>query len=154
MNVGALTPPGCLAVRGQNAPVANRLLNPFVAILTAILGAAYAYLALRLGSSAAVRGALALPFVLIWLVPVLYWFGDRDRGTPLDDALHFGSYVSMGWVSFALVLSLARDALLLVTAPFAATSAIREFLGQWGGEAVLGGAFLMFGALILVSWND
>lgn len=129
----------------------NRLLNPFVAVLTAILGAAYAYLALRLGGGAAARVALALPFVLIWLVPVLYWFGDREGGTLFDDALHFASYASMGWVNFALLLCLARDALVVASAPFSSLQGVHELLRVQGAPVVVGGAFLMFGAGIAIA---
>ena len=39
----------------------------------------YAYIATRLTSTAPVRTALAAPFIMVWILPVVYWFGDRDR---------------------------------------------------------------------------
>jgi predicted MPP superfamily phosphohydrolase len=60
---------------------------------------------------------LAIPFVLIWVVPALYWTSDRDSEESwLDQALHHASYLSMAWVSFLLVLTLARDVALVLTA--------------------------------------
>ena len=83
---------------------------PFVLVVTALLGAAYAYLATRLATAPWGWGALAIPFVLIWVVPVFYWTRDRDREeTWLDHAAHQASYLSMAWVSFALVLTFVRD---------------------------------------------
>lgn len=129
----------------------SRFVNPFVAVLTAILGIAYAYLALRLATGLPGRIALAVPFVLIWLVPVLYWVGDREGGTLLDDALHFGSYASMGWVNFALLLCLARDALLVAGAWIEPLHRLQRFLLEQGSELVIGGAFLMFAAGMVIA---
>ena len=67
----------------------RRFLNPFIPVLTAILAAAYAYLAWRLASGLAPRLALAAPFVLIWLVPVIYWVGERGS-EGLADELQLG----------------------------------------------------------------
>jgi len=87
----------------------------FLAVLTAILAVVYLYLAARLAPGPWARLALALPFVLIWLIPAIYWVGDRDRNTLYDESLHFASYLCMGWVNFALVLTLIRDAVSLGT---------------------------------------
>ncbi len=95
----------------------KRLLQPFVLVVTALLAVGYAYLAVRLASGPWGRGALAIPFVLIWLVPVLYWSRARDSEESwLDQAAHQASYLSMAWVSFLLVLTLGRDLALLLTA--------------------------------------
>lgn len=89
----------------------------FLFVVTGLLGAAYAYIAARLASAPWSWVALALPFILIWIVPAFYWTRDREREeTWLDHAAHQASYLSMAWVSFALVLTLARDLVLLITA--------------------------------------
>jgi predicted MPP superfamily phosphohydrolase len=106
----------------------------FLAVLTAILAGVYAYLAARLAPGPWTRLALALPFVLIWLIPAIYWVGDRDRNTRYDELLHFASYLCMGWLNFALLLTLARDAVLLATGWNA------------GGGAVLAGSFIALAA--------
>ncbi len=94
----------------------KRLLQPFVLVVTALLAAAYAYPAARLATGPWERVALAIPFFLIWVVPALYWTGERDgEESWLDQAAHQASYLSMAWVSFILVLTLVRDLLLLVT---------------------------------------
>jgi predicted MPP superfamily phosphohydrolase len=123
----------------------KRLLNPFVLALTAILAVAYAYLAWRLTSGAAAALALAIPFILIWVVPVIYWVADRESGSFADEVLHFASYTSMGWLSFAFFLSLARDALQLGSAvlPFAG---LHAFLRDSGAAAVIAGSFVALAA--------
>jgi predicted MPP superfamily phosphohydrolase len=120
----------------------KRPLQPFVLVVTALLAVGYAYLALRLASGPWGRAALAIPFVLIWIVPALYWTRDRDgEESWLDQAAHQASYLSMAWVSFALALTLVRDLALLVTAvaPLESAHAIVALTGVW---AVLGGSLL------------
>ncbi len=100
----------------------KRLLQPFLLVVTAILIVAYAYVAWRLASSGWARLALALPFLMVWALPLIYWFGGREsKGGRLDDLAHVASYLSMAWLSFLVVLAIVRDVLLLVTtsAPFA-----------------------------------
>ncbi len=112
----------------------------FLLVLTAILGGLYAYLASRLAPSLAPKLALAAPFVLIWLVPAVYWVGDRDRNTGADELLHFASYLSMGWLNFALLFTLARDALLLVAGTLPALAELERFLAASGEPVVLAGS--------------
>jgi len=65
----------------------KRVLSPFVLSLTAILGGGYAYAAWRLTEPGVVRVALALPFALVWLVPVVYWVFGRENHRRADDLL-------------------------------------------------------------------
>jgi predicted MPP superfamily phosphohydrolase len=90
-------------------------LSRFALAVTALLGLAYAYLAARLATGAASALALAAPFVFIWILPVVYWGSERGREGLLDKLLHRASYLSMAWVSFALVLTILRDVLLVAT---------------------------------------
>jgi len=123
----------------------RRLLSPFVLVLTTILALVYAYLATRLASGAPALAGLAIPFVLVWLVPVVYWVGERDRDSLADEALHFASYLSMGWLNFAFFLSVGRDLALIVCA---ATGLDRThlYLAAYGPELVLGGSIVMLAA--------
>jgi uncharacterized protein len=93
----------------------SRLLNRFVLVMTAILVAGYAYLAWRLTRSTGTRLALATPFLMVWIVPVVYWIDDRESKGWLDEAAHGAGYLCMGWLNFLLLLSVARDGLLLAT---------------------------------------
>ena len=119
----------------------TRFLSPFVLVLTAILAVVYAYLAARLASGAPALAGLAVPFVLIWLVPVVYWVGERDRDSFADEALHFASYLSMGWLNFAFFLSLARDLLLLAAAGIP-LERVYAFVREAGPQLVFGGALV------------
>jgi uncharacterized protein len=129
----------------------KRLVNPFLATLTLILAGLYAYLALRLTSGLAARTLLAVPFVLIWLVPAVYWFGDREGHRRLDDWIHAGSYTSMGWLSFAVLLCLLRDGALLATSATPALAAAHAFAQSPGDLVVLIGSMLALGAGMLLA---
>jgi predicted MPP superfamily phosphohydrolase len=129
----------------------RRFFNPFVLILTAILASAYAYLAWRLAPGALQRTVLAIPIALIWLVPVIYWAGDRERQGAADELLHFASYLCMGWLSFALVFSLARDALLLATAWAPPVAGVHAYLEDSGATLVMLGSFLSLAVGMLVA---
>src|SRR5688500_8503213 len=91
--------------------ISVRLLQPFILIVTAILAVGYTYVSLRIASGVWDRLALAVPFVMVWIVPVVYWSGDREDAGRLDELVHVASYLSMAWLSFLVVLTLARDAL-------------------------------------------
>lgn len=125
----------------------RRLLNPFLLVFSAVIAAGYAYAAWRLTAPDLGRALLALPFVLVWLVPVVYWVGERDSHTRADDWLHAASYLSMGWLTYVLLLCALRDALLLLSA--AAPPGLHEAIDAAGAAAVFWGAtaLLALGAL-------
>ena len=120
----------------------------FTLIVTAILAAGYAYVASRLGSGVPDRIALALPFMLVWVIPVFYWSRDRDEETRFDEFVRIASYLSMAWLSFLLVATLARDALLVATA-FAAAADAHRWLREYGAPLVYAASViaLFIGAL-------
>jgi predicted MPP superfamily phosphohydrolase len=90
-------------------------LSRFALVVSALLGVTYAYLATRLATGAGSAVVLATPFVLIWILPVVYWGSERGREGFIDKLVHRASYLSMAWVSFALVLTVLRDLLLMAT---------------------------------------
>jgi hypothetical protein len=119
----------------------KRLLHPFVLVVSTILLAGYAYIAARLTSTEPVRVALAAPFVMVWILPVVYWFGDRDRRGRVHEAVQMLSFLCMGWLSFLFVLTLGRDVLLLTTAlpPMAPVHTLLDEAGTaWVPVAALG----------------
>ena len=122
-------------------------MNRFIVTVTVLLVAVYAYLALRLVGAPWGYPALALPFFLIWVVPVYYWRGDREDEGPIDHIVHQASYLSMGWLSFALVLTLARDAVSLATRPL---PELHSVVDRWDVPVILVGSLLALatGALI------
>jgi uncharacterized protein len=117
----------------------------FALVVTAMLAVAYAYIGSRLAIGPISAALIAVPFVLIWIMPVVYWGTGRSREGVIDQLLHRASYLSMAWVSFALVLTIARDLALLATAwtPSAHTMVVTA-----GVPVVLGGSLLAmaFGA--------
>jgi uncharacterized protein len=120
----------------------RRLVSRFMFTMTLLLAALYAYIAWRLADGALARALLALPFVLIWLVPALYWVGNREGRTRLDDWLHAAGYVSMGWLNFAVLLALTRDALQLASAISPRFAGAQAMLAQDGGAMALAGSFV------------
>jgi uncharacterized protein len=126
----------------------KRLLQPFVLVVTAILALAYAYVAWRLTSHLWQRVALAVPFLLVWIVPVIYWGSDRDEESVLNEIMHMASYLSMAWLSFLLVLTLGRDVALLITMWVPGLSRVHAFADEQGPAVVIAGsiAALIMGA--------
>jgi predicted MPP superfamily phosphohydrolase len=113
----------------------------FALVVTALLAVVYAYFASRLATAPWGAAALAVPFILIWIMPVLYWGTGRSREGWVDQLVHRASYLSMAWVSFALVLCIARDLLLLATLP-APLAAEHAWVVSAGVPAVLGGSLV------------
>ena len=117
------------------------LLQPFALVVTGILTVAYAYVAWRLTSHPGQDLALAIPFILVWVVPVLYWGGKRSGQSFVDKLVLQGSFLSMGWLSFLVVLTLVRDLLLLVTA-WPPLDSVHAMLRDSGVPMVLAGSLL------------
>lgn len=123
----------------------RRLLSPTVLTISAILFAAYAYVAVRLGTTAAVRWVLVVPFAAIWAVPVVYWVGERESTSWLDDLVHAAAYLCMGWVNFLVILTAARDVLLGATSWFAATATMYRLVDVSSVGWVFVGSFIALG---------
>jgi len=107
-----------------------------VLVVTAILLAGYAYIAARLTSTAPVRAALAAPFIMVWILPVVYWFGDRDRRGRVHEWVQALSFLCMGWLSFLLVFTVGRDVLLLAAAALPSLAAVHTRLDEAGAAWV------------------
>ena len=119
-------------------------------VVSAILVGGYVYIALRLTSMATARLVLAVPFLMVWALPVVYWFGDRDR-QGVHEWIQALSFLCMGWLSFVLVLTVARDVLLLTTAVLPPLAAVRALLDQAGVAWVPIGALVAVGLGALVT---
>ncbi|HVL57128.1 MAG TPA: metallophosphoesterase [Burkholderiaceae bacterium] len=114
----------------------RRLVNPFIFVFTAVVAAGYAYLAWRLATSPASRLALAMPFLLVWLVPVSFLVGARGSRNAAIELLHRLGYLSMAWLSFLFAATVARDAALVATA-FGPLAAWQPAVADAGVPAVL-----------------
>src|SRR5207237_5502578 len=111
--------------------------------------AGYAYIAARLTSTAPLRIALAAPFVMVWILPVVYWFGNRDRQGRRHEWVQTLSFLCMGWLSFLFVLTVGRDVLLLVSGALPPLAVIHTLLDAAGAAwvPVAGWAGVRVGAL-------
>ena len=105
-------------------------------VVSAILVVGYAYIATRLTSTAPFRAALAMPFVMVWILPAVYWFGDRERHGRVHEWIQALSFVCMGWLSFLLVLTVTRDVLLLATIALPPLPALHTLLDEQGAAWV------------------
>jgi hypothetical protein len=107
-----------------------------VLVVSAILAVGYAYVAVRLTATVPGRVALAAPFVMVWILPAVYWGGDRDRPARVHEWVQAVGYLCMGWLSFLLVFTVGRDVLLLVTAAMPPLAAGHTLLGESGAAWV------------------
>src|SRR5215467_12771195 len=91
----------------------------------------YAYIAIRLTSTVSARAALAAPFIMVWILPIVYWSSDRERPGRVHEAVQALSFICMGWLSFLLLLTVGRDVLMLAGAlpPLAAVHTLLDKFG-------------------------
>lgn len=82
----------------------RRLLSPFMLLFTAVLSLCYSYAAHQLTSQLFAQLLLALPFLSIWLVPLLYWSGDQAETQPWTHYFQSFAYLSMGWLNYVFVV--------------------------------------------------
>jgi uncharacterized protein len=108
-------------------------------VVSAILVLGYVYIATRLTSTAPIRVVLAAPFIMVWILPAFFWFGDRDRRSR-HEWVQTLSFLCMGWVSFVFVLTVTRDVLLIATAALPPLAAVHERLEESGAGWVPVGA--------------
>jgi len=123
----------------------RRLLHPFVLVVSTILVVGYAYIATRLTSTAPLRMALAVPFIMVWILPVVYWFGGRERHSRVHEWVQALSFVCIGWLSFVLVLTVTRDLLLVATTALPPLRALHTLLDERGAAWVPLGALAAVG---------
>ena len=122
-------------------------------VVSAILLSGYVYIALRLTATAPVRIALAAPFVMVWTLPVVYWFGNRDRRGRRHEWLQALSFLCMGWLSFLFVLTVGRDILLLATAALPPLAALHTLLDEAGAVCAPVGALAAVGIGALTAFG-
>jgi len=129
----------------------RHLLHPFVLVVSAILVSGYTYISLRLTSTAPARIVLAVPFLMVWALPVVYWFGKRDRRGARHEWVQAVSFLCMGWLSFLLVLTVGRDVLLATTAALSPLAPVHALLVETGVAWVPVGALAAVGVGALIA---
>lgn len=118
------------------------LFSRFVLAITAICCVGYAYLASRVAVGIGARVLLLIPFVLVWSVPVVYWVYGRESHTRADELVHGAAYLCMGWLNFLLLLTLTRDALLLLAWEVRGPDALQHALDRVTVPLVYAGSLL------------
>jgi predicted MPP superfamily phosphohydrolase len=123
----------------------------FVFILTAILGSAFLYVASSLTDNLMFQVLIFLPFFMVWLIPILYWIGERQEHKPIDHFIQYTGFLSMGWLSFFVLATIARD-LLQVFSGLLGVLQIESYLADFGstGVVIVSAVGLGIGALTAV----
>lgn len=95
----------------------KKYLTGFVPVFTLLMSMTYFYAWSRLSPDIVISLLLALPFVLVWIIPFRFWSTDHSSYTPLDHTLHILGYVCMGLVNFLLTSLLITDFIVLLFRP-------------------------------------
>lgn len=127
----------------------KRLMQPFVLVLTILLAGIYSYVAYSLSAGLILSIVITVPFFLIWIIPVLYWGTDKEGASPLDHWLHYFGYLAMGWISFFVLSTLAKDVLLVILT----WTGANDWVGRVQEHAPLGVLTVSFVALFLGAWR-
>ncbi len=81
----------------------------FLLILTTVTGLSYFY-ALKSLSAGTLTGVfLFIPFLLIWLLPVLYWGKGEKKDSQGSHVIHYLGYLSMAFISFLFFYLICAD---------------------------------------------
>lgn len=78
-------------------------------ILTAVTGLCYFYAVRSLGTGYLTGALLFIPFLMIWLLPVLYWGKGEKKDSGASHVIHYLGYLSMAFISFLFFYLLAAD---------------------------------------------
>ncbi|MES2525634.1 MAG: metallophosphoesterase [Bdellovibrionota bacterium] len=81
----------------------------FFLILTAVTGLCYFYALKSLGTGILAGIFLFVPFLMIWLLPVLYWGKGEKKDSQAAHVIHYLGYLSMAFISFLFFYLLAAD---------------------------------------------
>jgi predicted MPP superfamily phosphohydrolase len=120
----------------------TRLFTRFVLVLTSLALGLWAYVRWRLDLGFAGSAALFAPFLLVWLVPVVYWVYELESRTTPDEVVHALAYVAAGWLHFLVFFALVRDLLLAATWLAAHDGALHAYLAGCGPQLVFGASLL------------
>lgn len=81
----------------------------FFIVLTTVTGLCYFYALKSLGAEAITGAFLFIPFLMIWLLPVLYWGKGERKDSKTGHIIHYLGYLSMAFISFLFFYLLTAD---------------------------------------------
>lgn len=87
----------------------------FFLVLTVVTVLCYLYALKSLGAGIVTGLILFLPFLMIWLLPVLYWGKGEKPDSKSAHVIHYLGYLSMAWISFLFFYLLSADFLQIFT---------------------------------------
>jgi predicted MPP superfamily phosphohydrolase len=116
----------------------KKYLTGIVPPFTLIMLLSYFYASLRLPLNTFEQFLLAIPFVLVWIIPVRFWSTDRSSYKTTDHLLHVLGYICMGLVNFLIVSLLLADISLLAWPSFVRANYEHIVYGLTGIALTLG----------------
>jgi predicted MPP superfamily phosphohydrolase len=122
------------------------LLAPFVLVFTALLVSIGSYIGLRLASSPLDWAGIVMIGILLLLFPLVHWKSRLEGAkepSSLRTLLQVAGFLSMGLMSWLLVVAVARDILLLVLWLLKGAETVSAFSAQTKGFPALLAAFLL-----------
>jgi len=84
-------------------------MNRFLLLLTVVTVLCFTYAVRSLHAGVFEAIILFIPFLMIWLLPVLYWGKGEKRDSKLSHFIHYLGYLSMAFISFLFFYLLAVD---------------------------------------------
>lgn len=94
----------------------------FLLILTLVTALCFTYATRSLDAGIVTGVFLFIPFLMIWLLPVLYWGKGEKKDSKLSHVIHYMGYLSMAFISFLFFYLLAADIVgLFIHVPMKAT---------------------------------
>lgn len=81
----------------------------FILILTLVTILTFTYAVISLGMGLVSGILLFVPFLLIWLLPVLYWGRGGKKESGLSHFIHYAGFLAMAFISFLFVFLLLAD---------------------------------------------
>lgn len=118
----------------------------FFLILTLVTGLCYVYAVRSLQTGYLTGALLFFPFLMIWLLPVLYWGKGEKKDSRAAHVIHYLGYLSMAFISFLFFYLLSVDVIQIfypiphkatVVLSFTVLSFVAGHLIARGGPAVL-----------------
>jgi predicted MPP superfamily phosphohydrolase len=117
----------------------------FLAIFSLLHGLIFAYVGMRMIPEGGVGPlppvalwmVLGVPYLMVWLVPLVLWRRRRAEGGPATHAFQIAAYISLGLCSFFLVFTVARDLLRGLLSFVPAALDVANWLGGPGGAATV-----------------
>ena len=93
----------------------KKYFSGIILTFSSLLLITYLYAWARLSKDLTTSLLLAIPFVLVWLIPVRFWSADRSTIKTYDHILQVLGYTCMGLINFLIISLIITDLVLVLT---------------------------------------